>query len=716
MFAWQATVQDEFGNAVLLPVVTVYLEDGLTLADIYDESGDPLPNPMTGTLEGFVQFWAESGNYKIIGADGPAETSEWNVFLGEWSQPYSNRAAMIAKVSGLPDYVTTVSHFISNGFVIEYSRKAGSTVIPDLNGWSPSSGWSFPHFGAFGDGSTDDGVAINAALASFKVAVEASLSADQPIILTGLGLAYKTTISLNATGITGWQWSIVDVQFIGFCTGKAVFDMVGSRGGYFSKVQIYGDSANQPAVGWQLARASIGGAEAFASSHKFNHCFVDGFFTKTAFYGYGYEVCHFDHCRFWNRNSTGRAAILTGYDTSMTSDYLAPMSGHTSFICNKYTNTEFRYIPIGNISSISGITSATQAVVTTSSPHPHTTGQVVTLSQLGGAASVFNSVKSVITVLSTTSYRLDSINTTSLGVNYVGTGIGVVSATYAPVLFSRGDGHNFDSCYIVAYGTPSIELAFPVGYRKSDTNTFDFLFEGAPSHLVSITGITSDATFTGFDFTTLAALPDISVFTTDALSPYLVRFLDSNIRIASFPYGTKQVFDPSKVARFSVVSGSVYAPNIASMDASLLANYGGNYYESTTGLTVFRKPSIIDGVFNSLMSSGSIGYKNGVGAGGIVTQLTSKTTAVTINKYSGTIVTHNELLAAGASAIFDVNNSNINGLSGVIVGVVRTNNNYSARVISISAGRFSVELTNRTASDLSDAVSISFNIIAGTQT
>lgn len=65
MFAWQATVQDEFGNAVLLPVVTVYLEDGLTLANIYDESGDPLPNPLTGTLEGFVQFWAEVGRFKI---------------------------------------------------------------------------------------------------------------------------------------------------------------------------------------------------------------------------------------------------------------------------------------------------------------------------------------------------------------------------------------------------------------------------------------------------------------------------------------------------------------------------------------------------------------------------------------------------------------------------------------------------------------------------
>ena len=99
MFAWQATVQDESGNAVLLPVVTVYLENGVTLASIYTEAGTPLPNPLTGTLEGFVQFWANSGTYKIVGADGADQTAVWSVFLDTPLQDAVNAANYAAGIA-----------------------------------------------------------------------------------------------------------------------------------------------------------------------------------------------------------------------------------------------------------------------------------------------------------------------------------------------------------------------------------------------------------------------------------------------------------------------------------------------------------------------------------------------------------------------------------------------------------------------------------------
>ncbi len=76
MQAWQATVQDDRGNAVPNPVVSVYNSAG-SLAQIYSEAGAPLPNPLTGTLDGFVQFWAEPGVYRI---DNGAE--DWFVELG----------------------------------------------------------------------------------------------------------------------------------------------------------------------------------------------------------------------------------------------------------------------------------------------------------------------------------------------------------------------------------------------------------------------------------------------------------------------------------------------------------------------------------------------------------------------------------------------------------------------------------------------------------
>lgn len=81
MFAWQATVQDEQGNAVPLPVVTVWESDGVTLASIFDEAGVALPNPLTGSMEGFVQFWATAGQYKIEGVNGGRNTEIWSVTI-----------------------------------------------------------------------------------------------------------------------------------------------------------------------------------------------------------------------------------------------------------------------------------------------------------------------------------------------------------------------------------------------------------------------------------------------------------------------------------------------------------------------------------------------------------------------------------------------------------------------------------------------------------
>lgn len=56
-----------------------------------------------------------------------------------------------------------------------------------------------------------------------------------------------------------------------------------------------------------------------------------------------------------------------------------------------------------------------------------------------------------------------------------------------------------------------------------------------------------------------------------------------------------------------------------------------------------------------LSNAGPIGY--GVGSGGTVTQATSKSTAVTLNKPCGTITMHNQSLAAGATVIFAMYNA-----------------------------------------------------------
>lgn len=86
MQAWQATVQDDRGNAVPNPIIHVYESDGVTEAEIFDEAGNPLPNPYTGTIDGFAQFWAVDGDYKIRGSKGSGNTELWSVTLDTTAQ------------------------------------------------------------------------------------------------------------------------------------------------------------------------------------------------------------------------------------------------------------------------------------------------------------------------------------------------------------------------------------------------------------------------------------------------------------------------------------------------------------------------------------------------------------------------------------------------------------------------------------------------------
>jgi len=83
-------------------------------------------------------------------------------------------------------------------------------------------------------------------------------------------------------------------------------------------------------------------------------------------------------------------------------------------------------------------------------------------------------------------------------------------------------------------------------------------------------------------------------------------------------------------------------------------------------------------------------------SGGTVTQLTSKSTGVTLNKPSGQITTHNASLAGGAEVSFTVTNSEIAATDVVIVNVASgaTTGTYIASVSAVAAGSFDVTLSN----------------------
>lgn len=115
----------------------------------------------------------------------------------------------------------------------------------------------------------------------------------------------------------------------------------------------------------------------------------------------------------------------------------------------------------------------------------------------------------------------------------------------------------------------------------------------------------------------------------------------------------------------------------------------------------------------SVTSSTVLGYTTG--AGGTVTQATSKSTSVTLNKQSGQITMNNAALAAGTIVGFTLNNSLIAANDVVIVNIVSgaTSSSYRTQVAALAAGSCRIELENKSGGTLSEAVVLNFAIVRG---
>jgi len=112
-----------------------------------------------------------------------------------------------------------------------------------------------------------------------------------------------------------------------------------------------------------------------------------------------------------------------------------------------------------------------------------------------------------------------------------------------------------------------------------------------------------------------------------------------------------------------------------------------------------------------LLSDEQLGYTTA--AQGSVTQLTSKSTAVTLNKSAGRITMNNAALAASAAATFTLNNNLISTNDIVILNISggATAAAYTVYVTSMAAGSADISLRNLSASSLSEAVIVNFALI-----
>jgi predicted ThiF/HesA family dinucleotide-utilizing enzyme len=119
-----------------------------------------------------------------------------------------------------------------------------------------------------------------------------------------------------------------------------------------------------------------------------------------------------------------------------------------------------------------------------------------------------------------------------------------------------------------------------------------------------------------------------------------------------------------------------------------------------------------DPEFTTCYASEEIGYA--AAAQGEVTQATSKSTAVTLNKSMGRITMNAASLATATNATFTLNNSSISANDTVILtisGGQATPGSYNVFANALAAGSVSITLRNISGGSLSEAVVINFCVI-----
>lgn len=122
----------------------------------------------------------------------------------------------------------------------------------------------------------------------------------------------------------------------------------------------------------------------------------------------------------------------------------------------------------------------------------------------------------------------------------------------------------------------------------------------------------------------------------------------------------------------------------------------------------------LDPEFSTMYATEEIGYA--ASAQGTVTQATSKSTAVTLDKSAGRITMNNASLTTATNATFTLNNALISANDTVILtisGGQATPGSYNVFANALATGSVSITLRNISGGTLSEAVVINYCIIHG---
>ena len=132
---WQATIVEANGDVVPGAEIEVVLEStGLPAAIFSDRNGNvPMGNPFFTGPDGFAQFYAAAGEYRIT-ATGPGGTRTWRyeVLLGvgdvsEIAEPVAQ--AVFESLIQTPEFAQAINDIIHpvNSFYVQYPHASSNT-------------------------------------------------------------------------------------------------------------------------------------------------------------------------------------------------------------------------------------------------------------------------------------------------------------------------------------------------------------------------------------------------------------------------------------------------------------------------------------------------------------------------------------------------------------------------------------------------------------
>lgn len=281
-----------------------------------------------------------------------------------------------------------------------------------------------------------------------------------------------------------------------------------------------------------------------------------------------------------------------------------------------------------------------------------------------------------------------------------------------------------------AYGGPAGSASAPtycVGVRNSGlyslaSSTDDIAIASGGKYMVS---------FRGANATQSLAMVDIAPGSSQNTgSPCLLRVYnntDSTLTASTeaafviFDYSNGRGFSSGTITaqRATKIVAPSYFFNSASTitTAATVAISGAPTAGSNATITnayalwVEAGRSQFGGAVLSSSSSAGIGYSTG--AGGTVTQATSKSTAVTINTICGQITMNNAALGGSTAVSFTVNNSSVASSDTIVVNIQSgaAANAYLLTILSVSAGAFAILVYNLSGGSRSEALVLNYSVI-----